>query len=80
MLSDIHACYDRHLVVSPDEMLGEVSVQWLLLPDGTVELRQVDHADARITSCLRKRWAGKAEFPHDAAPVEIRVRLEFAAL
>lgn len=80
MLADVHACYDRHLVVSPDEMLGEVSLQWLLLPDGSAELRQVDHADARITSCLRKRWAGKTEFPHDAAPIEIRVRLEFAAL
>lgn len=80
MLTDIHACYDRHLVVSPDEMLGEVSVQWLLLPDGTAEVRAVDHADARIGICLKKRWSVKTELPHDAAPVEIRVRLEFAAL
>lgn len=80
MLADVHACYDRHLVVSPDEMLGEVSVEWLLLPDGRAELRGISHADARIGICLKKRWSGRTELPHDAAPVEIRVRLEFAAL
>jgi hypothetical protein len=61
-------------------MLGEVNATWLLLPEGTAELRAVDHADPRIGQCLKKRWAGRTELPHDAAPVEIRVRLEFAAL
>ena len=80
LLDDIHACYDRHLALLPDEMLGEVNATWLLLPEGTAELRAVDHADPRIGLCLKKRWAGRTELPHDAAPVEIRVRLEFAAL
>lgn len=80
LLDDIHACYDRHLALLPDEMLGEVNATWLLLPEGTAELRAVDHADPRIGQCLKKRWAGRSGLPHDAAPVEIRVRLEFAAL
>lgn len=80
LLDDIQACYDRHLALLPDEMLGEVNATWLLLPEATAELRAVDHADPRIGQCLKKRWAGRTGLPHDAAPVEIRVRLEFAAL
>lgn len=80
LLADVHACYDRHLAVLPDEMLGEVTATWLLLPEGTAELRVVDHADARIGQCLKKRLARRSGLPHEGAPVEIRVRLEFAAL
>ncbi|MBM4343026.1 MAG: hypothetical protein FJ100_06580 [Deltaproteobacteria bacterium] len=80
VLADIHGCYDRHLAAAPDEMLGEVQVKFTLGPDGTAKIAAVEHANPVVGQCLRRLWAQRKDLPRLAAPTELHVRLELAAL
>ncbi len=80
LLDDIAACYDRHLTVTPDDLLGGLSVQFELRPDGTATVGQVDHADPVIARCLTRKWSSRNDFPKVEAPTTVSLKLEYAAL
>ncbi len=80
VLDDIHGCYDRHLAAAPDDMLGDVQVKFTLQPDGVAKIETVTHPDPVVGQCLKRLWGQRKDLPRMAAPLEVHVRLELAAL
>lgn len=77
LLTAVHICYDAHLALNPDEVLGEVTLQGVVTPAGRVELTAIGHSSKEVQTCIGRRAAGLNGL---AAGTPIAVRLEFAAL
>jgi hypothetical protein len=78
VLDDLRACYDRHLVRVPDDLIGEISVT-LQLQDGKLSVQQAEHADPETVTCVQQRLAAPRS-GLTGGPLVVRLRLEFASL
>ncbi len=81
LFDDLQGCYDRHLAVAPDDLLGGMNVQFELRPDGTAAVTNVDHANGPVIArCLTRKWSNRTDFPKVDAPTPVSLKLEYAAL
>lgn len=78
VLDDLRACYDRHLARTPDDLIGEFTVT-LQVEQGRLTVQEATHADPAAVMCVRERLQGPRTGLPDG-PLQVRLRLEFAAL